>query len=96
MVGFLFPFSKFVANIFDSEHLGRFFKDQPLIGIKPNPHLHFFLRIQDVKIVYSGRSFPCVDFDHIVGGVGFSIFNTTLGWYVLTTVGCGNFGICQK
>ena len=31
MFGFLFPFSKLFANIFDSEYLGRFLKDHPLI-----------------------------------------------------------------
>ena len=30
LFGFLFPFSKFFAKIFDSEHLGRFLKKHPL------------------------------------------------------------------
>ena len=46
MFRFLFPFSKFFANIFDSEHLGRFFKDHPLF----ESPLFKLIKLSEIKI----------------------------------------------
>ena len=57
MYGFLFPFSKFVAKIFDSEHLGRFFKKHPLYTREVIQGMHCMLSRSTEKYTFTFLQF---------------------------------------